>query len=330
MAQKKSKKPEQMILCLGHNTPALNCIGMRVESNYYESWSPFSEGRVPFCKDCCKKMFDMFMSRYGNIRSAAYFTLQKMDIPFIFEVWRNIEERFYKSVEDKEVARTMIEGNSGNVPSKNVKRNIIGNYVSELHKYKMKKDIWTDFSATDTSIADIDTRYEAKENLERDLKNLEYTWGKQDNADDYTFLEETFSRYTNGITEFVNAQQKDTFRDLCRDRLLLRKINDHRYDGDETIDKIQNRIARTMSILKVDEFESNKPKTMSEKALAEQIRLIDEKNVEDIYSSPSRNYDLNKVHQYEKDLVLRPLANMLVGKRDFDISLDDLERYNLD
>lgn len=32
-----------------------------------------------------------------------------------------------------------------------------------------------------------------------------------------------------------------------------------------------------MSILKVDEFESNKPKTMSEKALAEQIRLIDEK-----------------------------------------------------
>lgn len=58
---------------------------------------------------------------------------------------------------------------------------------------------------------------------------------------------------------------------------FIKKINDHRYEGDETIDKIQNRIAREMSILKVDEFESNKPKTMSEKALAEQIRLIDEK-----------------------------------------------------
>ena len=37
-----------------------------------------------------------------------------------------------------------------------------------------------------------------------------------------------------------------------------------------------------------------------------------------------QNY-LNKVHQYEKDLVLRPLANMLVGKRDFDISLDAVD-----
>lgn len=328
MAQKKSKRPEEMILCLGHDTPALNCIGMRVESNYYESWSPFSDGRVPFCKDCCKKMFEIFLSRYGNVRSAAYFTLQKMDIPFILEIWKNIEERFLRNNKNK-TPRMMVKDDDEDTP-KNIRRNVIGNYVAELHKHKMKKDIWTDFSATDVSLSDIDTKYEAKENLERDLKNLEYTWGKQDSVDDYTFLEETFSRYTQGITEFVNAQQKDTFRDLCRDRLLLRKINDHRYEGDETIDKIQNRIAREMSILKVDEFESNKPKTMSEKALAEQIRLIDEKNVADIYSEPSRNYDLNKVHQYEKDLVLRPLANMLVGKRDFDISLDDLEKYNLD
>ena len=129
--------------------------------------------------------------------------------------------------------------------------------------------------------------------------------------------------------EFINPQQEDLYKDLCRDRLLLRKINDNRYNGEETIDKVQNRISKTMSTLKLDQFETNKPKTLSEQSLFEKIRLCDENNVKDIYSEPSKYYDLNKVQYYNEKFSLRPLANMLVGNRDFSVNLEDIEQYDL-
>ena len=110
---------------------------------------------------------------------------------------------------------------------------------------------------------------------------------------------------------------------------MLRKINDNRYNGDETIDKVQNRISKTMSTLKLDQFESNRPKTLSEQSLFEKIRLCDENNVKDIYSEPSKYYDLNKVQYYNEKFSLRPLANMLVGNRDFSVNLEDIEQYDL-
>ena len=40
-------------------------------------------------------------------------------------------------------------------------------------------------------------------------------------------------------------------------------------------------------------------------------------------------YDLNKIQYYNEKFSLRPLANMLVGHRDFSVNLDDIEEYDL-
>ena len=61
----------------------------------------------------------------------------------------------------------------------------------------------------------------------------------------------------------------------------------------------------------------------------EKIRLCDENNVKDIYSEPSKYYDLNEVQYYNEKFSLRPLANMLVGNRDFSVNLEDIEQYDL-
>ena len=42
------------------------------------------------------------------------------------------------------------------------------------------------------------------------------------------------------------------------------------------------------------------------------------------------NKDFNKVQKYYKDLVLRPLGNTLVGNRDFDINIEDINEYNIE
>ena len=52
----------------------------------------------------------------------------------------------------------------------------------------------------------------------------------------------------------------------------------------------------------------------------------------DVYEikEPKKYKDFNKLRQYEEDMVLRPLLNTLCGHRDFDINIEDAERYNLD
>jgi len=300
-----SKKVENVRMCKGHNAPALNCLGQMKESDFYTSWSNFSDGKVPYCKSCIQKIFKYYLKETQTEKTALYFTLMKLDIPFIQEIFDIIINKSNYNV-DK----------------------LVGTYIVELQRKTQNKEIWCDFSSSDIELKDIDSKIQTVAERKSELKDLEYKWGLQDCVEDYDFLESTFNRYTNGI-EFTNPQQEDLYKDLCRDRLLLRKINDNRYNGDETIDKVQNRISKTMSTLKLDQFETNKPKTLSEQSLFEKIRLCDENNVKDIYSEPSKYYDLNKVQYYNEKFSLRPLANMLVGNRDFSVNLEDIEQYDL-
>ena len=288
-------------LCKGHNAPLLKCVGDVIETEFYNSWSNFSDGKVPYCKKCLQKIFEYYKNETNSEKTAAYFTLMKIDTPLIEEI--------FDSVVNKKGSFNL------------------STYMTELQKRDSNKDIWQDFSGTDVELKDI-SEVETIAERKKELKALEKKWGIQDCIEDYDFLEETFNRYTQGV-EFVNSQQEDLYKDLCRDRLLLRKINDNRYNGDESIDKVQNRISKTMSTLKLDQFESNRPKTLSEQSLFEKIRLCDENNVKDIYSEPSKYYDLNKVQYYNEKFSLRPLANMLVGNRDFSVNLEDIDQYEL-
>ena len=307
------RKAENVTLCMGHNTPMLQCIGLKKDSEFFSSWSPFhSNGKVPYCKECCGKMFQYYLDETKSAKTALYYTLMKIDIPFIKSIYEIVNDRSLSG--DKNGKRTPIN---------------VGTYVNELRRYSKNKEIWSDFSATDVDITEVDAKIQTAEIKQKEMKQWEIDWGIQDEVCDYEFLNDTFNRYTKGV-EFVNPQQEDLYRDLCRDRLLLRKINDNRYNGDETIDKVQNRISKTMATLKVDQFESNKPKTASEQSFFAKIAQIEQTKPADLYKEPKKYKDFNKLRQYEEDMVLRPLLNTLCGHRDFDINIEDAERYNLD
>ena len=307
------RKAENVTLCMGHNTPMLQCIGLKKDSEFFSSWSPFhSNGKVPYCKECCNKMFQYYLDETKSAKTALYYTLMKIDIPFIKSIYEIVNDRSLSG--DKNGKRTPIN---------------VGTYVNELRRYSKNKEIWSDFSATDVDITKVDAKIQTAEIKQKEMKQWQIDWGIQDEVCDYEFLNDTFNRYTKGV-EFVNPQQEDLYRDLCRDRLLLRKINDNRYNGDETIDKVQNRISKTMATLKVDQFESNKPKTASEQSFFAKIAQIEQTKPADLYKEPKKYKDFNKLRQYEEDMVLRPLLNTLCGHRDFDINIEDAERYNLD
>ena len=82
-----SKKVENVRMCKGHNAPALNCLGQMKESDFYTSWSNFSDGKVPYCKSCIQKIFKYYLKETQTEKTALYFTLMKLDIPFIQEIF---------------------------------------------------------------------------------------------------------------------------------------------------------------------------------------------------------------------------------------------------
>lgn len=293
-------------VCLGNKL--FDCIGIKPESAYFTSWSDLSNGKTQMCKDCSEKYYQKMLDEYKDDKLALLFTCAKLDMPFI--------QKVYKDTLDK-------KNKFGNpIPFS------VASYVAELHRVSGKKEMYKDFSCSDIDIFGVDIKAMSTSEEKEKFKTLQKKWGTQI-EEDYEFLEEVYERYTENV-EFVNSQQEDLYRDLCRDRLLLRQISDGRYKGDESLDKVQSRIAKTMSILKLDTFESNRPKTLSEQALFEKIRLVDENNVSDLYSEPTKYYDLNKIQEYNEKFSLRPLLNMLVGHRDFSVNLDDVEKYNLE
>ena len=297
-----AKKIEKVRLCKGHNSPLLNCLGDMRESEFYASWSKFTDGKVPYCKTCVNKIYEYYLQETGSDKTALYFTLMKLDIPFIEEVYNSIAEK--KAV-------------------------TISTYITTLQRRTTCQEIWSDFTATDVKLDENEVHIQTVDDKKRELDNLERTWGKQDCVEDYDFLEDTFKRYTQGV-DFINPQQEDLYKDLCRDRLLLRKINDNRYSGEESLDKVQNRISKTMAILKLYQFEENKPKTISEQLMFTKIAQIEQTKPADLYKEPKKYKDFNKIKMYYKDLVLRPLLNTLVGSKDFNIDIDDVGKYNLD
>ena len=141
------RKAENVTLCMGHNTPMLQCIGLKKDSEFFSSWSPFhSNGKVPYCKECCNKMFQYYLDETKSAKTALYYTLMKIDIPFIKSIYEIVNDRSLSG--DKNGKRTPIN---------------VGTYVNELRRYSKNKEIWADFSATDVDITEVDCKIQTRE-----------------------------------------------------------------------------------------------------------------------------------------------------------------------
>lgn len=322
----------KMILCKGNGSPYLNCVGKKSETEFYISRSLFAYfpselhtqvkgkiatiGKVPYCKDCIKKIFDLYYDGGKNsIEGAVYYTCQKLDIPFIVELYEATMD-IYRNEKNK-------------ADILNIHKTFIYKYIANLNTNSNKYKEKLDFSYSDsTTLSQLSNTLQVREIEKKELGKLKISWGIQDSTEDYDFLQDRYKQYTEGV-EFTNAFHPDLYRDLCRDRLILRKISEDRYKGTENITQVQNRVDGLSKKLKIDEFKSNKPKTVSELSLFEKIKMVDENNVNEVYKNPTIKLDLNQIMKYEEDLVLRPTLKTLINHRDYDLKLEDLEQYDI-
>ncbi|MBQ0113547.1 MAG: hypothetical protein KBT03_10485 [Bacteroidales bacterium] len=308
-----AKKAEATKLCRGINSPLLKCSGIKQESDFYNSWSKFEGDKTCYCKECCKKIYDYYLDETRNIKSALYYTCAKVDVPFIKELYENLNA---KSIEGAKDGRKFTLN--------------FNTYFNELHKKSTQKEILGSFDATDCDINEVDATIKTTEIKKKELDDFKSKWGNQDSIDDYEFLERTYNRYMTNFDDELSPQQQDTLCDLCRDRLLLRKLSENGCQENDMITKVQNRVNNLMKTLKIDNFEGNQKKTLSEQSFVEKIKMMEETKPIELYAKSGNDYiDYTKRKKYYTDLVLRPLCNTLAGHKDFNIDMSDLEQYNL-
>lgn len=301
MAVKTKAKSSVMCMCIkdGREYPS---------DRFYEhkNLEIFPKGYVPYCKDCCNDMLQYYLKKTGTIEASMWYVCALLDIPFIKRVFEKTQSKQVGSDKFIETYYNLLWGN-----------------------FSMKKalDTWESFSDSDVGFEEISGVTKTDEGIKAQIEKLELDWGYQESEEDYKFLIYMYEKYTKGVV-IENPQQEDLYRDLCLARLEKRKAEQGKIDTDIT--KIQGRILTLMNKLKLDEFESTKPKTVSEQLIFAKIAQIEQTKPADLYKEPNKYKDMSKLRKYMKDLVLRPTLNSLIGSKDFNLNLDDVEKYNIE
>ena len=325
----KTIKKKGLMLCRGKGVEGLDCNIEKDIDSFFDSWSPFNmydakaeNGRqikvckLPYCKDCCAKLLNKYKKEGHSLEGALYMTCAINNVPYIVEK-----------------VRATFDYVTNEAKSGKMVKSIFGYYYGMMVKETSKHDLWIDFSRTDIDYKDIATKIEHHEVEKSAIENLELTWGKQE-PKDYAILTETFVQDTKGI-EFENPTQEYLYRQLSLAKLRKRKMLDKPLEtgkeSDQTeINNVNNEIFKIMDKLKVADFDSNKPKTFADKTMFNKLLMIDEQNVKDVYKEPTKHFDHNKFIKYQEESTFRPLGTMLVGSSDFNITLEDIEEYNLE
>lgn len=266
----------------------------------------FPKGFVPYCKDCCNSMLNYYLQKTGTLEASMWYVCARLDMPFIKKVFEKAQSQQVKTEKFIETYYNLLWG---------------------TRSMKKALDNWESFADSDVSFEEINTTVKDVDGIKAQQQELELRWGIQENAEDYQYLEYLYDKYTQNIN-IENPQQEDLYRDLCLARLEKRKVEQGKIDTDLT--KVQGRILTLMNKLKLDDFESSKPKTLSEQLMFAKIAQIELTKPCDLYKEPQKYKDFNKVRKYYQDICLRALKNTLAGTRDFNIDMDNLQDYQLE
>ena len=266
----------------------------------------FPRGFVPYCKDCCNTMLNYYLQKTGTLEASMWYVCARLDMPFIKKVFERVQSQQVSVDKFVETYYSFLWG---------------------TRSIKKALNTWDSFADSDVSFEEISGVTKSDEGIKAQIEKLELDWGYQESEDDYKFLEYMYNKYTSTI-EFENPQQEDLYRDLCLARLEKRKAEQGKIDTDIT--KIQSRILTLMNKLKLDEFDSAKPKTVSEQLIFAKISDVEEHDSWELYNRQKKYENESQVRKYLKDLVLRPILNFVCNNKDYNINIDDVSEYNLD
>lgn len=261
-------------------------------TQFYPSKNPNHHGFMPFCKECCTKIYEKHYERFQDVEAALWFTCADVGIPFVEHLYGQTKKRLASaSIKTDDVFET---------------------YLKCMKDYRGKPKEWNEFSDTDTSFGDIRTAVVLDEEREEEMRKLRMAWGNDLTIDDLGYLEWRFLTYTTGVE--LTEYQASRYRDLCMCELRVKQDNDAQQNM-----KAKATIAKELGI---DKFEIEKEKTAAEKYIENDIYMMEKYEPAEYYKDKELYKDFLGIHKYWIDWVLRPVRNLVIGSKDYEVTED--------
>lgn len=279
----------------------VKCGRMLDKDEFYKSVNPnHATGYTPYCKTCAYELCMKYLQEFGTMEAAIYLTCADLGFPFIKQTFDNLITQLEKG--------------------KSIK-NYIGAYIRLLttHTTKAEREKYIGFQASDSDFKEVKGIQKADQSIAAQKKQLEILWGAQYTSDQLAYLEYRFTAYTQDIEE-MSEYQEITYRNLCKTDLQI-----YEQDDVESAIKRQMQLAK---ILKIDNFENTKDKSLAEKILEHEIYLIEENEPAEYFENKDMYKDFRGTKAgYIKEL-LRPLKNLLLGSKDYKVDEGDMSYFD--
>lgn len=268
--------------------------------NYYSSSSDLSyEGKIPICRKCIDELYNYYLEQYDDERVALFYLCRKLDIAFISSGC----DSAIKQTEDNERFK--------DTP---IYKIYIGLVNGGTKKYVGAVEGGFDVGEQ--------TPYPKENNDEiDDIDGLMYRWGSGYDNNDYDFLERRYSELTSA-TPAEYESDVILFKQICQMELDIRNARESGANA-TTITKLTKELRDLMGAANI---RSTDIKQSNAGYLADSygmwIKEIEETEPAEYFDKRPLFEDFDSITLYFKNHVFRPLKNLLVGSRDFDIKMD--------
>ncbi|MEG0899394.1 MAG: hypothetical protein RSD67_02425 [Oscillospiraceae bacterium] len=290
------------------------CIGCERMIDTKEFWLAYGtlhkgrQGRLFYCKKCCKRIADEIFSKYSSYELCCREMCTVMFMPYVQEACDKLKEYEFTTVKSdgRDFSRVYQ----------------YGSFLKDLGMNEEK--YWDNLSGNSFLGLNILKEKSLKLNKESDcelLLYLEEIWGKQPNIDAYLWLEEKFSQYADG--EILSPAMTNLIRYLCAAELDVYNLKNARAEQKE-ISFAEERVSKYYAKLKLDDFKFNNAKSETEKLLENWIYI--QENIEPLDWEAENLKDRLGIDK-DYDNIMRSLGNKVSGSRDYPkLTLDDVKR----
>lgn len=297
MARPKKKAYQSVKDChcmsCGHDLPIAELYYVGDKGGNYTN-----EGYLPYCRSCCDMICEDYLKETKSAEAAVYYTCAINDVPFMKSVFESMESY---------------------IDSKSIKAPKYFKLYMNQYLLARNKKAWkaTRFADSDVALGDVKKLQKNDLALKQEEEKLELDWGKQEDYDDYSFLELKFETYVEGLTLTPSLEQ--TVRYLCLAELEVRKLKNANQDSKNAETKVMDYYKK----LGLDKFKNDKNMSNDEKFLEARIAIMEQKKPAEYYEDKKRYADFCHFEKYGDDHLRRPIKNMLLGQKEYHIKKDD-------
>jgi len=284
-------------------------------SHFYESPYVFldTNGCMSICEKCCNGLYDGYFSLYNSVDKALHCVCRDLDLRYSVSAVESTKSHIEKS---------MAKGQGLN--------KIFGTYKSKLFSITCKNsgiDLmrYQDSDKPAFGTDNVGTSMNTAEGMVNDVDIVMF-WGRGFETEDILFLENELSLWKLQY-KCDNQAEAILFKEICIKTLEIRKF---RAEGKSTQKSVED-LQKLMSTAGVDpsrakEIDSDKNRD----AYGLWLKDIEENEPAEYFEDKKLFLDFDKISKYINAFIFRPLRNLLLGSRDFNIGEFDIDNKHSD